>query len=465
MTTEVGLLLEAPITTTAGDESVGAVVELGQILITGVTPIAGLEQVSTNVPTLTAAVYDDTNGTKLADLDSSHARRFQDELSGAGSGQLSVDVDDSAAQHLDIGNHVRFSINDVAAFTFRIAQRDYKLVDTAEEYGQTLSVSGPGVVDLLANQIVYPYGGVAARPVADSRPFSWASPEYDASGWPACVVQYDRIAFQLGVDPPLMEPWFPPKGWPTPMTVDWIWSRARYSGGNQHPAGRCYFRKTVTLGSDKTLAFFLSADDRARVFIDGKEVQGWTNQFPEDSFLDCWVAKVPVSAGSHVFAIEGETYAGNPDRPRRGMVALSVHQQPTGANTYSSSTLLVGTDSTWTCLDYPTVVPAPTPGKIILTLLTERNARTGGSVGQWTTTFTDGVDSAGAAWSQPYEFTARIGDDILSVLKAMADTAIDFHADPVGRVLHMWNKDSADSNAATYAAGTDLLSLAHSGRA
>ena len=64
MTTEVGLLLEAPITTTAGDESVGAGVELGQILITGVTPIAGLEQVSTNVPTLTAAVYDDTNGTK-----------------------------------------------------------------------------------------------------------------------------------------------------------------------------------------------------------------------------------------------------------------------------------------------------------------------------------------------------------------------------------------------------------------
>lgn len=422
---------------------------------------APLLDVSAATPTLTAAVYDDTNTSQLATLDNSFARRFQDELSGHGTGSLSLAVDDDEAEHLDVGNHIRFSVGGQLAFTFRIDNRQYRSVDPSEEYGQNLTVSGPGHIVGLDDQIVYPYGGVEARPVADARPFSWASPEYDSSGWPSAVVQYNRIAFQLGLDPPLMEPWFPPKGWPTPMTVDWIWSRARYSGGgSQHPAGRCYFRKTVSLASDMTLVFFLAADDRARVFIDGKEIIPWTNQFPEDSFLDCWRTSVPVSSGNHVIAIEAETYAGNPIRPRRGMVALAVHEVQTGSSTYSSSTLELGTDNTWKCLDYPSTVPAPTPGKIINTLISERNARTGGSTGQWTTTFSDTVDSAGNAWSDPREFTARIGDSILSVLDALADVNVDYHAEPGGRVLSMWNKDAAGATAGTFAAGTDLLSQA-----
>lgn len=443
-----------------GTESYGTFVELAPIIGAQAVVLGALEVSSTSG--MTVEVWDDENATLVGDLPNSFSRRFQDRLSDLGSGEVSVLVDDDDADLLVVGNHVRFLIDGQYAFTFVITQRDVVMVVEDEESAQVLKASGDGVASMLRTGVVYPHGGVSSLPVADQRPFSWASPEYDSSGWSPVVVQYDRIARQLVLDPPLHEPWFPPKGWPTPLSVDWIWTRTRATDtSNQHPAGRCYFRKTITLGSAQTLMFFLAADDRARVFIDGKTVMDWTAEFPEDSFLDCWRAGVPVSAGDHIIGIEAETYTGNPERPRRGMVALAVHEAPT-TGTYSDSTLVVGTDSTWRCLDYPLYVPAPTPGKVLETLLDEAQDR--GALAGWTWSFTQTADSSGTPWDAPYEFVARVGDDLVAVLKSLSQWAIDWHADPAGRRLHAWNKGAAGAVAATYTAGVDLFELVHTER-
>lgn len=418
---------------------------------------------ATAAPTMTVEVWDTENDALLANFPDSYNRRFQDVMSDLGSGQITVDNDDPDLAYLAVDNHIRFKIADQYAFTFTIAERRNTVVDRNEELGQGLMVGGPGIISDLRTATVYPYGGVDALPISDQRPFSWASPEYDSSAWASAVQQYARISTQFNLDPPYHEPWFPPKGWPTPMSVDWIWTRYRAEGvDSQHPPGKVYFRQTVSFPGN-TAMFFLSADDRARVFIDGKTVIDWTTQFPEDSFLDCWRAGVPVSAGDHVVAIEAETYAGTSERPRRGMVALAIHDAPTATGvTFSSSTLIAGTDTTWKCLDYPSVIPAPTPGDILITLLNEAQARTAAQ--GWTWSFTADVDSAGVAWAQPYEFVCRVGDDLVNVLKALAETAIDFHADPVGRRLHAWNKGTSGASAASYGAGSDLRALVHTER-
>ena len=414
------------------------------------------------MPTLTAQLWNTANTSKVANLTESFDRRFRDPVSDVGTGELSVLATDANASDLTVGKVVRFLIDGTAAFSWRIDRRELRAVDSAEESGQVVKVSGRGLVVDWNDAVVYPAGGIDARPQSDSRPFTWATSLVSTSGWGSAFQQFPNACIPNVYD--LTTGW-PPLGWPAPVqssSVRWIWSRAFAT----HPAGYSLFRKSFTVTGTKQYALFLSAGGRARAFIDGIEVIPWTSTFPNWSSGFTTDRLFTISAGTHELAIEAENfnYAGTQyvTPGSIGCVIAALHEMPTSGS-FSSSSLVVGTDTTWKVQDYPSTYPAPTPGAILNTLLTEAQAR--GALSSWTFggSFSSTTDTAGNAWASSLEVTPKVGDSLLAVLRQMNDQElVDFRANATGKVLNVYNYGaSTGSSGVTLAAGTNLLELTH----
>lgn len=409
------------------------------------------------MPTLTAQLWDAANTTIVATLSESFDRRWQDPVSEVGSGQLSVLADNSNAAALTIGRNVRFLIDNTAVFTFRIDRRQARTVDRGEESAQAVTVSGPGIAADWGDAVVYPQGGVSFRPQSEVRPFSWATSYVSSAGWANAVGQFANAFIPTIYDPVTG---VPPAGWPAPVnstSVRWIWSRAKAA----HPAGTSVFRRSFTLASAKQCVMFLAGT--ARCYLDGIELIPWTATFPNWGHNFTTSRMLVISAGTHELAIEArlDDFSSIYQAPSQlGCVLGALHSVPTSGS-YGASTLVVGTDTTWKCLDYPATLPAPSPGAILTTLLSEAQAR--GALSGWSFggSFSSSVDSAGVPWASSLEVAPRVGDSLLQVLKQMTDLQlIDWRADAGAKVLKVWNWGTQLANSGvTLAAGTNLLEL------
>ena len=429
-------------------------------------------QFSTSVPSATftpakllVEAWSANNGTYLGDLDESFARSFQDELSGMGRG--SVTVLSSSANALLDARVLRWKIatpeqlastGGVYAFASRVESKAWRY-DQGEESTRGFTLSGRGLVSAFEDAIVFPYGGTASRPSSDSRAFGWFSPELSTDGWPSAVTAHSGLAPNTRTVPPVPDPWFPPKGWSSVLSgTDWIWSRFTGFGTL---AGTSLFRSTFSLASADRVAIFYTASSRCRVWIDGVLITpGWTSEPNEESFVYAHRATPFLSAGTHYIAVEAESQAWTPTLPgvSRGLLHVSVHSGGGVGATYSSGNLLLGTSSSWKCLDYPAVWPAPTPGRIMRTLLEEAQAR--GALTGWSLGCTDTVDSAGQPWPNNQAHVFRVGQTYADVLRQMGDTSIEFAARPAGLVLDLWRKDTVTTaGAATFTIGSNLTGL------
>lgn len=411
-------------------------------------------------PQLLVEGWNAANDTLVSTFSSSFDRRFQDELSGLGSGTISVMATDSALT--SSVKNLRFALvngtTKTYAFTSRVESKRWRTVSQGEERDQIVTLTGRGIGSEFDDAIVYPYNGVAMRPISDQRGFAWWSPELSTSGWLNATVLVSGVTDQVRIEPPVPDPWFAPSGFPANDNAgaSWIWSR--YAGGGT-PAGISLFRSTFTSAAER-IAIFYTCQSRCRVWIDGVAVTDWTSQPNEESFTFCHRATPYVSAGSHVIAVEADTQAWTPAIPNtsRGALLVAVYGGGGIGATYDSSTRLLGTSSSWLCLDYPTVYPAPTPGKVLSTLLAEAQFR--GALTGWSLSCTDTVDSAGQPWSNNTAHVFRVGATMAEVLKQMADSSIEYRARPVGKVLDVYRKNTVTvATGESYVAGVDLLEL------
>ena len=446
----------------------GAVTATFDTLATSAQP----GQFTTSVPSATftpakllVEAWSANNGTYLGDLDESFARSFQDELSGMGRGSVTV-LSSSANASLD-ARVLRWKIatpeqlastGGVYAFASRVESKQWRY-DEGEESTRGFTLSGRGLVSAFEDAIVFPYGGTGSRPSSDSRAFGWFSPELSTDGWASAVTAHSGLAPNTRTVPPVPDPWFPPKGWSSVLSgTDWIWSRFTGFGTL---AGTSLFRSTFSLGSADRVAIFYTASSRCRVWIDGVLITpGWTSEPNEESFIYAHRATPYLSAGTHYIAVEAESQAWTPTLPgvSRGLLHVSMHSGGGVGATYSSGNLLLGTSSSWKCLDYPAVWPAPTPGRIMRALLEEAQAR--GALTGWSLGCTDTVDSAGQPWPVDQAHVFRVGQTYSDVLRQMADTSIEFAARPAGLVLDLWRKDTVTTaGAATFTIGSNLTDL------
>lgn len=409
---------------------------------------------------ITAELWDATNSTWLYQLSYASNHRWQEVLNDCGTWSIDLPYGDPALSSATYGRVVRFLVDGDPAFAGQIEQRELRIVAQGEETEQTTTLSGRGLLSRWEDAVVYPKGGLDQKPQSDLRPLNWCYPENPFFlGWPYVYVRHDRISRQINTDPPLHEPWFPPKGWPPPVDCCWVWSSNR---GNYTPPGRCLFIYVYNAPADMDLVMWLAADNHATLYVDGIQVME-TDAYPSFAFEDGYRTVVPISAGYHAIGIEAEVYETSPNGLYRGMVALSAHQLPTDGSPLSASSSVFKTDATWQCLDYPTTVPGQTAGGVLQVLLLEAQAR--GALTGWTKTFDNLTDSAGDPWPWMYEENLNVGQDYLSVIKQMSEEYCDVTIDPVGLKIHAYIKGGAGTSAAVYQAGVNLTELIHTEQA
>lgn len=404
--------------------------------------------------TLAVEVYDGTNpgaGSPLRTFTEDVGRSLRVARSAEGSWAVSIPHDSDDAGFVLTNRWVKFRLDGQVVQSGRIRAYDQDTIAQGEEAAEDLALSGPGLLATLRDAIVFPHEQTG-RLARDTRFFNFASPDYpDEASWAAAVELY-----QQG-DPATSLPGVTvPQDWPDPDAW-WIWG-TNYDLSDPTPQaiGDCYFRTSIVLADEGDYAFFITADDGYELWVDGvllaaqTEAFIWRQTYRIDQFLD---------AGTHTIAIKGT----NMDRPaspttNHAGVLFAMYSTTAGGEL---GVLQLHSDDTWACLAYPASPPGFTPGEIMVILLQEAFDR--GALQVWSWSFSGSLDSNGDAWAGEVDVSFRFSDKVLDALNKLAETWVDFAADPDTIELDMVVKGALGSSLAiNLDRGVDFGSLRHS---
>lgn len=369
---------------------------------------------------ITCSLYEADNTTLVRTLPHSFSRQWQETLDGPGSGSLSIPLAESA-EWSDIANGrvVRCSYRGNAAFSFVPRQRTERLLP-GKDAPQVVDIDGPGIMQSLDEAVVLLRPSTTSFAGAvDKRLFGWQCPEFDDTAWSA-----------MTLGNPVYTP-APPLAWPDPFC-----SRVWLSGAGDQST--VLARRTFTLAAQKVLAIYVSADDGARVWLDGVPL-GETDLPPSTSLDRTWGWLPLVSAGTHTIAIEAVDGGGG-DRwfacSIYGVDSVSTGVLDTSSflfhTAYQPSTVTL---DPWKLFQFTgTNRPGLTWGSILSTAVTEAKAR--GRLTGVTLDFDETLDSNGNAWEPAPDFITDIGRTYPELIAQGSESLADTWMDPVGLVIH-----------------------------
>lgn len=382
----------------------------------------------------------------VATLTAAFDRGWRHELRGAGSGMVSILRDDAQRSICARKRLLKFKLDGTIRFASVIGPRPQNTIDAGEEAAETMKLGGAGVNTLLANAPIIPELGIGRS--AGTRWFNGASHDYDASTWDPAVELYRQDDDANGYGP------LYPEGFPD-STAWWIWCRAGAFADPPMPVGVAPFRYEWDETDEHDMAFFIAADDGWRFWLDGDLVEerveafAWQRYTRVDRFL---------TPGHHVIYIEAE----NIDRPLTSVTNFAGLIFA-GYRTFFGvpNDLVMHSDDTWVCQDYPAEMPTMTPGEIAIAALGE--AHFIGAIAEITQgAFTATLDENGDPWDTSVNISIQVGATFLDLLMMLAETAIDFEVDPATLQLRIYNKGSlGGATAVSLDQGTHLLALDH----
>jgi hypothetical protein len=440
-------------------------------------------------PQLVTAYLVEDDGTTVVSgtpLANAFNATFMDELSGPGTGTISVSLSEAGSAELLPGRYVVINVDGPGdTFAFMIeGDPEYTILGEGEEAEAILTVTGRGVGALLDLAIVEPEVALGLRLDAPWRLFSFASPSFpNAGGWAAADELYEYLdgvsygkRFQVATDgnpypSPISFPvptspvindnsWTPGDALPSVPGADyvpvyWIWPT-----GEEESSGWAFFRNTFTISTEGVYNFAITADNFFTLFLEGVPILGEN--------VDHWIwrgwKEVPVHlpVGTYDIAVVVENFGtGGPTNPA-GLI-MTVH---TVDGNQLPDTVQLVTDDSWDCFHSETVWPGWTPGQIVDKLLDEAVAR-GALTPLGTPTFAATTDSASNAWADVQDgsqyvpaFACDIGSTIMAALgKLKEEGHIDWHMNP-DFTLDVWTPDSLGTDSGVdLVAGTNLRSL------
>lgn len=407
---------------------------------------------------ITLEIYEaDSPATLISDVPESRDRNWLHQLNDPGSGTAKIHkLDTELAANpslLAYGNIVHDILDGTDRFAWIIETRDYLPAPANELAGQYWTIGGRGVLALLEDAIVYPEFPLPSN--TRQRFFDFTAIAYDESGWIAATeVQ------QYGTNSPIAAYAGEPTGWPDTAAI-WIWSRAVTGSGV--PAGTSYFRKAFTLADETAVSIFATCDNNHQFFLDGEMV---LENFPRESAV-AWdefqrVDRV-LGAGTHQIAVKGINYDYIAGGTSPAALLVTVMEQLDGG---ALGDVVVHTDDSWVCLDYPASVPGMTIGEILRILIDEGQTR--GALTGITVSFDDGADSNASYWDPAYlDIALDIGMSYLDVLRSLVEQYVDVEMSP-SLVLSVYNKGSLGDDltgSVSLQVGVDFEELASAGEA
>lgn len=378
--------------------------------------------------------------TVVTELANAKGWRWQDRLNDAGAASFVLADDDPDLALIEPSDLVVIEVNDTPAFTMVIRELDRTAVAGGEEAAQLTTVSGLGHVAVLDEALVYGIRPLWCWPIEDDRLFSWPVFDYDDTAWdrPIVLARWDDATYwaegSVIGNPPA------PSDFPD---HDGTWMWAPGATWQYAPAGTCYFRGVFNVPDTyNKIGLYVAADDIGHVYFDGQRIgeNTWA--------LENWRTyneTIEVTPGLHVIGVEAvnaydpASAASGDHNP--GGVLCSVYGLGAGG---ALAEVLLRSDDQWVVLAYPDSPPGMTPGEVITHCVTEAQAR-GGLAGV-TLGFDRYVDSDGTPWPLLGEVSTKIGYDLLTFIKELANTYIDFAMRPGELVLDAWVRDGRGTN-------------------
>lgn len=357
---------------------------------------------------------------------STHGKVWQATMSDVGVGWAILHNTDTNLPAIDHGHFLRFSLDGVPRFLVLIDELNTTAIAPNEEIDQVTVVKGKGSLNLWKRGALLPANGVGGQPWSETVVFDWGHPDLDISTWAAAVELTQAGQGSEGTPPPE----FPvrwlgyPLGWSDP-TGYWVWSEAA-GAGPAMPAGTSYFARDVNVPTSGYHAVYMAADNRHHLKIDGVTVSTFDDERSQEGYRFTQRADVYLTAGTHRIAVR----VTNDDGMELAGFLFALWSQDAERN---DDTLILRADATWKALGYPTDPPAFTVGKV-LRLVKEQTP----ALADWSLSFTDTLDSDGAAWPTDQQYSFRVGTDPLTILRQLGNTDVDYVADPSSLTLHAY---------------------------
>lgn len=422
---------------------------------------------NTYIPPMDAVLYR-RNGQLVAVLDESLGRHFNVELNEIGAGSLQLFNDDDVVDLIGDGDIIRFLVDGQAAQAILAQEVKASIVAGGEEADERTTVTGPGHAAVLEEAVVYParafhhgpgraevggfnnrtYIGVGLAPIEEDRLFGWMSVDYyDASWWNATVIWPDIPSANIWYE---AHDAYAGGGFPDDTaTVLWMGG-----GPDGAPAGDAYLRGWITAPTTGQYTIYTLIDNWGTVYVDGQKILETDGS---KAFLEAEETPIELSAGEHLFAVKGTNWGDEAFNP--GAVALAVYRVDplVDPETDEEQETLIGhTTPAWKGATGPPE-PGMRVGEIIENLIIEAQCR--GALGDVRTGFTYLHDSGGQEWPAIIHST-RTGTDVLTALRELSDTYVDWWMEPASLKLHCWNKGTRGRDVdVALERGVNLLTL------
>jgi len=359
--------------------------------------------------------------------------KILDEIEGSGGGSFQVFRDDPKLQEipniLSYQNIYKYSLDGKVIGAFLGTRKKTEFVSRNEQAAETIVVSGEGLRGWFRNAVVEPYRGIKSDS-SDTRFFSFASERgswYKPVDWivPALIQQHSLDA-NLG---PFNTA---PAEWPDAPDAYWIWGEPN-SGVDPAPEGMNYFRhefEVTGVTGQADYAVFVAAKDHFQVFIDGQQI---IEAEEDDAYAKTWRADFKLGNGSHVLAVRVLTQG----LGAAGMIA-ALFKSGDATSEIPATLLSVTNDVDWVVNPYPDPAPGWSPGEVMLTLLSEADAR-GVRFPDWLIpTFTAETDSDGVPWPRSLDWAFQIGTEYYDVVEKLEELSCDLWINPETYELNMW---------------------------
>lgn len=430
----IALTVTVPTPSTSGSHVFPAAIALSATVPTPF--VTGTFPAGTYIPVGRVRLFDRTGTTLVASLESAFDIEWQDVDNGTGIGRFKLALSDPDSLLITLGQVVYCDLYDRAnVFSFIVEKYPQMRIQSQEELGQVMEVSGRGSAAVLDTALCYPFDGVDAVPVRSVRSFSFASQDYvEVGDWhsaTAIAQQGDMTTYWVMTLPETTHLTSAPGAWPfLPIIPYWIWSQ-----DDNSVTGKSYFRETFTTADPSNVEIIATGDNYWTLYLDGVPILG------DNEFQEAWQEHRSVSmllpAGDHTVAavVNNVSVPGltGPSNPGGFLMAITIPNEGEGV----PPDLMLLSDPGWNALAYPANEPGFTPGGIVLSLLTEAQARS--LLTSVTCSFTATHDSGGVAWETIPEFGVNIGASLLTTLGQLVnDGWVEWAMTASEWVLQMW---------------------------